>query len=361
MDPRISAIPTQPLATSNGSQLSFQLHLQTTEALWRACSQLIAVGELFVPTSQPPTVGREISLQLVAGEVCPPAIPGRVLRIDAVGPPGFQAKVASNDEFKDFFAREVRKRRMARRQGGKRWHNRYRVDFEVGFEDFPENGMGRAVNFSRGGIFVAHPNPPVVGSKVRIAIGLPRGDKLSGLTKVVHVVTPTQASALHCSPGAGLSFLRSDQKLIERIAALTAEYEQPPPRLLLVDDDDDFRAALSDALRVTGMKVDEARTGEEALRKLVDTLFDLDVVLLDIRMPGMDGRGFLDRVRRLGGELDLRIIVLSAAPRAELLALKGPGAANDALSKADDLAEIVNRIKHVVGKEASAEEHPPAS
>jgi CheY-like chemotaxis protein len=200
-----------------------------------------------------------------------------------------------------------------------------------------------------------------VGSKVRIAIGLPRGEKLSGLTKVVHVVTPSQASALHRPAGAGLSFLRSDQKLMERIAALTAEYERPPPRLLVVDDDDDFRAALADALRVTGMKVDEARTGEEALSKLVDTLFELDVVLLDIRMPGMDGRGFLDRVRRLGGELDLRIIVLSAAPRAELLALKGPGAANDALSKADDLSEIVNRIKLVVGKDAGADDHSDAS
>jgi len=209
------------------------------------------------------------------------------------------------------------------------------------------------MNISRGGIFVATSNPPAAGSKVRITLGFPNGEQVSGLARAVHVVTPSP-SAQASSVGVGLSFLRSDHKLCDRIDWLLAQYEQPPPRVLVVDDDDDFRAALSDALSASGMVVDEASTGEEALRKLIDTLFELDVVLLDIRMPGMDGRGFLDRVRRLGGELDLRIIVLSALPRSELQALKGPGAANDALSKADELNEIVNRIRQVAASTKQA-------
>ena len=352
MDLRTSPITTQPPTTSSAAQLSFQLHLQTTEALWRACSRLIAAGELFVPTAQPPPVGSEISLQLLAAEICPPAISGRVLSIDQQGPPGFQAQVTPSDAFKEFFAREVKKRRIARRQGGKRWHNRFNVDLEVRFEDLPENGIGRATNLSRGGIFVATTKPAAAGSNVRITLGLPSGERVSGVARVVHVVTPSLFDKA-AAAGVGLSFLKSDHQLLNRIEALVAEYEQASPRVLVVDDDDDFRAALSDALRASGMTVDEAGTGEEALRKLVDTLFELDVVLLDIRMPGLDGRGFLDRVRRLGGELDLRIIVLSAAPRSELQAFKGPGAANDALSKADELSEIVNRIKLALAKETA--------
>ena len=109
---------------------------------------------------------------------------------------------------------------------------------------------------------------------------------------------------------------------------------------------------------VYGMIVDDARTGEEALQKLVDGLFDLDVVLLDLRMPGLDGRGFLDRVRNLGGELDLPILVLSAASNSELQALKGPSGANDVLLKSDPLSVITSRIRMVLGRSISPPRTP---
>src|SRR5260370_35703200 len=69
-------------------------------------------------------------------------------------------------------------------------------------------------------------------------------------------------------------------------------------------------------------------------------------------MPGLDGRGFLKRVRNLGGELDLRIIVLSAAPRQELERLRGPAGATEVMSKSDSLSQIEARIKQVLGPPA---------
>jgi CheY-like chemotaxis protein len=148
----------------------------------------------------------------------------------------------------------------------------------------------------------------------------------------------------------GLRFFRSNPEFRRRLSGYITDLQSGYPRVLIVDDDEDFRAALADGLGVLGMTVDFAESGEDALQKLVEHLFQIDLVLLDIRMPGLDGRGFLHRVRQLGGELDLPIVVLSAAPRAELQSLKGPHAANDVLSKNDPLEEIAGRVKDVLGR-----------
>lgn len=65
--------------------------------------------------------------------------------------------------------------------------------------------------------------------------------------------------------------------------------------LLLVDDEDDFRASTSKALGRRGFDVHQAASGEEALEMLRS--LSPDVVLLDLRMDGMDGIATLRRLR----------------------------------------------------------------
>jgi DNA-binding NtrC family response regulator len=62
--------------------------------------------------------------------------------------------------------------------------------------------------------------------------------------------------------------------------------------LLLVDDEAAFRGAIADRLQETGFTVAQAGTGEEALERL--SQFAFDVLVTDLRLPGVDGRAVLD-------------------------------------------------------------------
>ena len=65
-----------------------------------------------------------------------------------------------------------------------------------------------------------------------------------------------------------------------------------PLHLLLVDDEVAFRGVIAERLVDSGYRVEQAGTGEEALARLSD--FAFDILLTDLRLPGVDGRQVLD-------------------------------------------------------------------
>src|SRR5262249_50948564 len=67
------------------------------------------------------------------------------------------------------------------------------------------------------------------------------------------------------------------------------------PRILIVDDEDSIRVALQRLLEYNGYETRQAEDGFRALEILADET--VDVVLLDIKMPRMDGLEVLQRVR----------------------------------------------------------------
>ena len=74
-----------------------------------------------------------------------------------------------------------------------------------------------------------------------------------------------------------------------------------PPRslhVLVVDDEAAIRELLANVLRRRGHSVLEAREGGEALRLIEDSVLKIDVVVSDIRMPGLDGRQLLEALRQ---------------------------------------------------------------
>jgi CheY-like chemotaxis protein len=82
-------------------------------------------------------------------------------------------------------------------------------------------------------------------------------------------------------------------------------------RVLLVDDDEINRMVAGDLLGdVAGMRVTFAAGGAEALERLADDTFDL--VLMDVRMPGMDGYETTRRLRALPGRAGLPVIAVTA-------------------------------------------------
>ncbi|MDY6875198.1 MAG: response regulator transcription factor [Chloroflexota bacterium] len=82
----------------------------------------------------------------------------------------------------------------------------------------------------------------------------------------------------------------------------------PRARLLVVDDDPNTRAGLRDLLGLLGYHVEQAGSGYEALKLLESETYDL--VILDMRMPGMDGIEVMRRARQM--RPDLLIVVLTA-------------------------------------------------
>src|SRR5271168_4632466 len=66
-------------------------------------------------------------------------------------------------------------------------------------------------------------------------------------------------------------------------------------RILIVDDEANARAALSEILHDEGYQTETAADGFKALGKLEE--FAPDVVLTDVKMPGLDGIAFMDKAR----------------------------------------------------------------
>ncbi|MBW2383413.1 MAG: response regulator [Deltaproteobacteria bacterium] len=85
--------------------------------------------------------------------------------------------------------------------------------------------------------------------------------------------------------------------------------------VLVVDDEIFFREAIRDALSLDGLTLVFAENGEEALDLAADT--QVGVVVLDIRLPDVDGIQVLERLREL--RPGLRVIILSASTDQDLV------------------------------------------
>ena len=79
-------------------------------------------------------------------------------------------------------------------------------------------------------------------------------------------------------------------------------------RILIIEDDEEMRALLKDSLLEEGIEFDSAGNGSDAIRKLSEEPFDL--VITDIRMPGLTGLDILPGIKKLQPET--RVIVITA-------------------------------------------------
>lgn len=119
------------------------------------------------------------------------------------------------------------------------------------------------------------------------------------------------------------------------------------PRILLVDDDPDIRAIGAMSLgRLGGFDVVQARSGTHALEVVLDAR--PDIILLDVMMPGMDGRETLKRLRELEALRDVPILFLTAKVQPqeveEYLALGAAGV----VPKPFDPMTLPDRVREVL-------------
>jgi DNA-binding NtrC family response regulator len=78
-------------------------------------------------------------------------------------------------------------------------------------------------------------------------------------------------------------------------------------KILLVDDEVDFTASMAKVLRRRGFEVESVADGLSAMRRIVEKPYN--VIVLDVKMPGMDGIQVLAEIRKLA--IKARVILLT--------------------------------------------------
>jgi CheY-like chemotaxis protein len=124
--------------------------------------------------------------------------------------------------------------------------------------------------------------------------------------------------------------------------------------ILVVDDDPDMQDVMVLALEAGDYRVCRASNGQEALERVEECVPDL--ILLDMRMPVMDGWAFSAELRRRYGH-EVPIVVCTAAEDAQRRA-REVGAVG-CLSKPFELDELLHLVESVLPRQwERAGQHP---
>ena len=122
------------------------------------------------------------------------------------------------------------------------------------------------------------------------------------------------------------------------------------PRILIVDDEERIRSLVASYLKADGFEVVEANNGRDAVAEVERRKPDL--VIMDVRMPGMDGFEALSEIRRTS---DVYVIMLTArAEETDRIVGLSVGA-DDYVTKPFSPRELVARVKAVLRRARSGQ------
>ena len=125
-----------------------------------------------------------------------------------------------------------------------------------------------------------------------------------------------------------------------------------PISVLLVDDEEMFLQSIARVLKRKGMTIHTAPDGPTALNMLGTGQFD--VIVLDVRMPGMDGLTALGEIRRR--EPDLPVVVLSGHIQLDQVGKAVSGGAVEVLLKPCPIETLVSAIENACERKAIVQE-----
>jgi DNA-binding NtrC family response regulator len=124
-------------------------------------------------------------------------------------------------------------------------------------------------------------------------------------------------------------------------------------RILIVDDEASVRSSLEEWFREDGFLVETAEDGPAGLRAMERGPFD--IVLLDLKMPGMDGIAVQKRIREIDPEATIIILTAYASVETAVAALKL--GAYDYVTKPVDPDDLSNLVRNALRTRALAEEN----
>ena len=123
-------------------------------------------------------------------------------------------------------------------------------------------------------------------------------------------------------------------------------------RMMLVDDEERFLSTTKKLLAKKGYDVLTALSGAEALEIL--RTHNIHVVILDVKMPGMDGNATLKEIKRQFPLTEVIMLTGHATMESAIDGLKA--GAVDYLMKPSDIDEIIKKSEEAFGKRQGIEE-----
>lgn len=125
-------------------------------------------------------------------------------------------------------------------------------------------------------------------------------------------------------------------------------------RVLFVEDNQMNRRVIAEMLRAGGVEMDEAEDGPSGLAMIEANAYDL--VLMDLRMPGMDG---LTAIRQIRTRTDIKgqvpVIVVTADTGSTLEADCHAAGADDVIRKPVDLSTLFTTIGDLIARRGDGE------
>jgi CheY-like chemotaxis protein len=128
--------------------------------------------------------------------------------------------------------------------------------------------------------------------------------------------------------------------------------------VLLVEDEDTLRLAVSKMLRRKGFTVIEAADGQIGVDLLRANSAEIDVVLLDLTLPGMSGREVLSELRRI--QPNVNVIVTSAYSQEQAHTTLGGQQPWLYIRKPYQLNELTGLLRKVYSDKRRMSDHGPA-
>lgn len=122
-------------------------------------------------------------------------------------------------------------------------------------------------------------------------------------------------------------------------------------KILIADDDESVRSVLRDLLEGEGYVVSEAKSGSEVLSMLAKG-DGASLLLMDVRMPGVDGLEVLDRLRKSGNETPVIMITAHATATVGIQAMQR--GAYDYLTKPFEVDEVLLLVERLFEHQALA-------
>ena len=123
-------------------------------------------------------------------------------------------------------------------------------------------------------------------------------------------------------------------------------------RVLVVDDEADFLTTLVNRLRKRNLEVSGVASGEKALGLLDKEPFD--VVILDVKMPGMDGVDVLREMKRKWPLVEVIMLTGHASVQSGIEGMKR--GAFDYIMKPTDIDDLLDKMRKAFEKKSNHEE-----
>jgi len=123
-------------------------------------------------------------------------------------------------------------------------------------------------------------------------------------------------------------------------------------KVLLVDDEKDFVDALAERLEIRDFEILKAYDGDEAVGKIAD--IDVDVVILDVQMPGKDGLATLREIKKAKPLVEVIMLTGHATVPSAIEGLQS--GAYDFLMKPTETKDLVSKIALAYKRKAEQEE-----